>query len=235
MTANLVSICRGRVLELHHSEIVPLTGAELADVAPDHAAMTAAIAKCEQVDEIKSIADKATALRAYYALSGNKENERIASRIRLRAERRLGDLIRVEREAGVLAKRGGNGSNQHSANVATGDISTLSDIGISRDRSARAQKLASVPDDRFETALLAPKPSSRSIAALAPRKASCRKLDAQVKRTVRTICQFSHAISRSSFVDPNDFKSICHDAKLREAIEKKHIPRIIDYLSRLAS
>lgn len=46
----------------------------------------------------------------------------------------------------------------------------LSDLGIPRDRSARAQELARVPAEQFEAALHAPKPSARNIAALAPAK-----------------------------------------------------------------
>ena len=69
----------------------------------------------------------------------------------------MGELIQVEQEAGRLRAPGGNGSNQHAANITVDDITSLSDLGIPRDRSARAQKLAEVPEKEFEAALQEPR------------------------------------------------------------------------------
>lgn len=153
--------------------IVPLAAPQMAALAPNWSAMRTAIAECEHIDEIKTLADKAVAIRAYYAQSRDIDNEVKAMRIRVRAERRMGELIEREQEAGRLATRGGNGSNQHAANVDSNDISTLSDLGIPRDRSARAQELARVPEEQFEAALATEeRPSLRRIASLAPPKSS---------------------------------------------------------------
>jgi hypothetical protein len=96
-------------------------------------------------------------------------------RIRLRAERRLGELIVAEQEAGRLATKGGNGSNQHRANVETGDISTLSDHGIPRDRSAQAQQLARVPSSNSKCAF-APSAAPASCCASRRRADNARSL-----------------------------------------------------------
>ena len=111
-------------------------------------AMCRAIAEAYAVDEVKDIRDKAIALEHYAAQARNTEAERQACEIRLRAERRCGQLL-AERE---MAKP--RGSNQHQ------DVSrdpthpeTLSELGISRDQSSQWQRLAEVPEDEFEEAL----------------------------------------------------------------------------------
>ncbi len=68
-------------------------------------------------------------------------------RIRIRAERRMGELIDREQVAGRLASQNTGGHREVSS------VATLQDIGIPRDRSARAQELARVPEAQFEAAL----------------------------------------------------------------------------------
>lgn len=144
--------------------LVPLPAQQLAAVAPNWTAMRSAIVACERIDEVRSLADKALALRAYFAQSQDVDNEVAAMRIRLRAERRLGELIAQEQEAGRLAKASEGRPTEASS------ATTLSAIGIPRDRSARAQELARVPEAQFEAALQQSKPSARKLAALAPAK-----------------------------------------------------------------
>ena len=56
-------------------------------------AMVLAIAECHQVDEVKDLRDKAVALKMYFKQARNTEAERKAADIRLRAERRAGELL----------------------------------------------------------------------------------------------------------------------------------------------
>ncbi len=120
----------------------------LAAIAPQYEAMRQAIAKVERVDEIKQIADTATAAEAYYRMSCDMENELGASRIRARAERRMGELLRQMRENG---ERRGPGDPDTSRGA-----TSLSDLGIPRDRASRAMQLADVPEQEFEDALAEP-------------------------------------------------------------------------------
>lgn len=56
--------------------------------------MVTAIAECERVDEAKDIRDKAVALEVYFRQAKNLEAERQAANVRLRAERRAGELMK---------------------------------------------------------------------------------------------------------------------------------------------
>lgn len=59
-------------------------------------------------------------------------------RVRLRAERRLGELIEAQQQVGLLASRGQSKENSSTLR--------LSDVGIPHNRSAMAQTLARVPE-----------------------------------------------------------------------------------------
>jgi hypothetical protein len=84
----------------------------------------------------------------------SKEAATAASEVKLRWERRLGEVIATEREAGRLARRGQQDRSRHLDNVDTGDvIETLRDHGLSRDQAADAQRLAAIPENIFEQAV----------------------------------------------------------------------------------
>jgi len=91
--------------------------------------------------------------------------ERQACEIRLRAERRAGQLL------AEMEKAKGSPGNQHTGPVERADRSkTLPELGISRDQSSQWQKLAKIPEEEFEEAVRAERPSTSGIiAASAPR------------------------------------------------------------------
>src|SRR3954464_5379765 len=99
--------------------------------------MCRAIAEAHAVDEVKDIRDKALAIEMYARLAQNVETERRACEIRLRAERRAGQLLR---DMEKLKGRPGKASS----------ATMLSDLGISYDQSSNWQQLADVPEDDFE-------------------------------------------------------------------------------------
>jgi hypothetical protein len=103
------------------------------------------------------------------AQARNTEAERRACEIRLRAERKAGDLLsQMERgEAGRPANGGNAGRNsspyQNSRHNGGGfdRPQTLNQMGISEHQSRRWQQLADVPASQFEAALAGPeKPST---------------------------------------------------------------------------
>ena len=108
-----------------------------------------ALAECKSVDEVKTWADKAAAMQAYGRMAKDKTLEVDAAEIRIRAERRLGEML-----ADSDLQKGGRPPEK------TGRVErpvskqpTLADAGISKDLSSRAQKLAAVPEAEFEEAL----------------------------------------------------------------------------------
>jgi hypothetical protein len=89
----------------------------------------------------------------YARQAKNTEAERQACEIRLRAERRCGQLLKeTEKAKGAQ----GTGSNQYQVRSIGTTAPTLSDRGISKDQSSRWQKLADVPEEQFEAALAGP-------------------------------------------------------------------------------
>lgn len=108
-----------------------------------------ALADAKAVDEVKDIRDKAEAMRAYAHQAKNRELEVDAAEIRMRAERRLGELIRAQKEGPGLATGGGDTSGG-SRKAPPQEPPTLAQAGIDKKLSSRAQKLAAVPEDQFE-------------------------------------------------------------------------------------
>jgi len=111
-------------------------------------AAVAALAKCLAVDEVKKWLDKSAALQAYARMAKEKTLEIDAAEVRIRAERRLGQMLAEQKESGGMAT-GAKGVGPIA--VVTNDRNpTLADIGVSKDLSSRAQKIAKVPTEQFE-------------------------------------------------------------------------------------
>ena len=121
-----------------------------------------ALAECKAVDEVKAWADKAAAMQAYGRMAKDKSLEVDAAEIRIRAERRLGEMLAAQKADGglnrgtVLAGSYGGASRGESAVVSDDrrlHTPTLASAGISKDLSSRAQKLAAIPEQEFEETL----------------------------------------------------------------------------------
>jgi hypothetical protein len=108
-----------------------------------------ALAECIALDEVKAWHDKAAAMQAYGRMAQDKQLEADAAEIRIRAVRRLGEIIAEQKENGGL-NSGGRPSKETPRDAREVKPTTLKDAGISHDLSSRAQKLAAVPDAEFE-------------------------------------------------------------------------------------
>jgi hypothetical protein len=129
--------------------------------------MCHAISAAYSVDEVKDIRDKARAFEAYARLAKNTEAERQACEIRLRAERKAGQLL------AQMEKAPGGQPYQSGHTTGSGSPKPLAELGISKDQSSQWQKLAAIPDDQFDDALTHPdKPTTNGILAAlaAPRQ-----------------------------------------------------------------
>jgi hypothetical protein len=127
-------------------------------------AMCHAIATCYSVDEAKGIRDKARAIEVYALQAKNRDAERKAAEIRIRAERRCGQLLKESKQTGQRdAGRGGNRKAKSRSGAPT--VKKLKDLGISKEQSSQWQQLANIHDDVFEGALseACAKPSTEGI------------------------------------------------------------------------
>jgi N6-adenosine-specific RNA methylase IME4 len=122
-------------------------------------AMCKAIAEAHRVDEVKDIRDKALAIQAYARQAKNREVERQAEQIRLRAERKAGELLRAMKAAGKMAK---GGSPYHAVN-STGYKAepvegSLDSWKITKKQSFDWQRVAAIPLEDFTRAVERPHP-----------------------------------------------------------------------------
>lgn len=104
-----------------------------------------ALAEAHRVDEVKDIRDKAQAMAAYAKQARDTALVQWATEIKVRAERRAGEMLRASAETGERASRGRPPENNKP--------STLEDLGISDKQSHRWQQVASIPDEHFEAAV----------------------------------------------------------------------------------
>lgn len=132
-------------------------------------AMIAAIDVCHKVDEAAEIRIRARAMEVYAKQAMNTDAERKACEIRLRAERRFGELTSaLERAPGkrtdLPPAKAAGGSEQVSEYQ-----ETLKRTGVSERTAQRWQELAAVPKKTFEDALRNPdkKPTTTGILATA--------------------------------------------------------------------
>jgi hypothetical protein len=117
-----------------------------------------AIAAAHRVDEVKAIRDRAEAVRTYAKLAGDFELQNQAAEIRLRAERRAGQLL-IEMEKNPGTRGAGrprkDGTRITRSKTSTAKTPKLQDIGVTKDQSSKWQRLAMLIDEAtFEKALI---------------------------------------------------------------------------------
>lgn len=113
-----------------------------------------ALQQAVEIDEVKDIRDKAQAMAAYAKQANDTKLIEWATEIKIRAERKAGQMLaEMDKNRGSM----GSGSNQHEVRSLDVTAPKLSDLGISKNQSSRWQKLAAVPDNQFEQAIVAAK------------------------------------------------------------------------------
>ena len=189
--------------------------------------MCTAIAAAYQVDEVKHIRDKALAIEMYARQAKNTEAERQACEIRLRAERRAGQLL-AERDK---AKGGGDQRAEQRSHAATGAPETLAELGISKTQSSRWQKLAAVPEPEFERTIRTPSRPTTSgiIAAAAPPKVS--PIDPRALWLWGRLQDFEREGLFDA--DPNDLIASASAAPHMAATIREFTPKVIAWLGRI--
>jgi phage N-6-adenine-methyltransferase len=114
-----------------------------------------AVAAAASVDEAKDFRDKSEAMRAYARQAKNKQLEVQAAEIRIRAERRIGELMAAQRDAGLLNKGTDGAGNANISGGSDDDLPvkdaapTLAEAGIDKHLADRARKFAAIPEREF--------------------------------------------------------------------------------------
>ena len=120
-----------------------------------------ALSECSQVDECKDWADKAAALASYARQADDQELERMAQRIRARAIRRAGELLKqLEPNPGGRPSETSGGDHR---SFYRGDAAR--DAGMSEHQAKQATRVASVPEQDFERQVESEKPPTLSALA----------------------------------------------------------------------
>ena len=126
--------------------LAPVNAAQLPKT---YEAARAALAECSAVDECKDWADKAAALASYARQSQDDQLEKMANRIRARATRRAGELLKQ-----IEPQKGGDRKSEEYQRE--GDRPLISrtdaarDAGFSSHQAKQAVRVANVPEDDFE-------------------------------------------------------------------------------------
>lgn len=105
------------------------------------------IAEAATVDEVKYFHDEAVAMAAYARQAKNRELEAQCAEIRMRATRRLGEMVREQRRTIGLAK-GGRPKTGLSENPVS--VPTFESQGIDKNLAHQARTLSDLPEERFE-------------------------------------------------------------------------------------
>lgn len=109
-----------------------------------------ALAEAKNTDEVMQIHDFSRQMEAAGRVAKNHDLEADAAEIRLRAERRLGQLIRKQKETVGLNQGGRPRKKPVPPEEQVSEKPKLAEGGISRKLSSRAQRSADVDDKAFE-------------------------------------------------------------------------------------
>lgn len=126
---------------------------DTASLPATYEAARQALAQCSEVDECKGWADKAAALASYARQSQDDQLERMAQRIRARAVRRAGELLKQ-----VDGRGGDYSKSEGSPTFARSDAAR--EVGLSKHQQVQAVRVANVPEAEFEAQVDAPKPAT---------------------------------------------------------------------------
>jgi N6-adenosine-specific RNA methylase IME4 len=108
-----------------------------------------ALAEATRIDDVKQIRDVAVAAQAYAKQAKDRQLIERATKIRKRAERRAGQLLRQMAKSGER-HTGRNKQNLRGSRAATPVEPKLADLGISKTESSRWMKLADMDEETFE-------------------------------------------------------------------------------------
>ena len=112
-----------------------------------------ALAEARSYDDVKDIRNRAEAMRAYARHAKDKTLEIDAVEIRLRAERRLGEMMKEQKEI-VGFNTGERGQFTPGGVRQTPPAPTLAEAGIDKNLAKKARSLVALPPEKFEEKII---------------------------------------------------------------------------------
>jgi N6-adenosine-specific RNA methylase IME4 len=111
-----------------------------------------ALAKAVAVDEVKNILDQAVVIRVLAKQAKDRDLEADAVELRMRATRRLAELIEAQKQAVGLAK-GGQPYQRRSTGLAQNPVATFAEAGIDKNLAHQARVLGKLTEEEFKDAV----------------------------------------------------------------------------------
>jgi hypothetical protein len=146
-----------------------------------------ALSECNRIDECKEWSDKAQALASYARQADDHEMEKAAMRIRARAVRRCGELLKeIEKAQPGPKEFKGGGPPQLSPRK-----EAAKEAGLSPDQAKTAIRVANVPNEIFVEQVDSAEPPT--ITKLAELSGSSRKNIERAKPIVQSGCPLAPA------------------------------------------
>jgi hypothetical protein len=153
-------------VSIQFAQTVPATiNAASARLPQTYENAKSALANCAQLDECQDWADKAAALASYAKQANDDEMMKMATRIRDRAIRRAGELLK-QIEPATGAHRKSTGTDTLSRKAAAGQA------GMSKRQKDTAINVANVPADEFEKQVESSNPPTVTTLASQGKKSS---------------------------------------------------------------
>jgi len=112
-------------------------------------ALCDALAQAMSVDEVKDIRNKAEALRAIARQANDRTLEIDAAELRIKAERRLGQMLGDQKRTVGLASGGGDKRSDQRVKQRPGDLPSLAEVGIDKYLADRARKWAAMSEEEY--------------------------------------------------------------------------------------
>jgi len=106
-----------------------------------------ALAEARSVDEVKDVRDVAMAMKLYAKQAKNRQMEADAYELRVRAERKLGEMIAAQKE--TVGLNVGGRPKTGTLEEPVSRPGTLAEAGIDKKLSSRAQKISAIPPAAF--------------------------------------------------------------------------------------
>jgi hypothetical protein len=138
-------------------------GASMSTQLVRYEAARSALAECQRVDEVKDIRDKAEAMAAYARQAKDTEMIQWATEIKVRAERKCGELLIDSVKTGERARNGDNQFTTRTSHDETSSKKKLSDLGLNASQSSRYQQLATMSEAHFEAAVATAKDTAGQV------------------------------------------------------------------------